>query len=370
LVIFSALNNLTTPSRSQISDELSAEEKARIREAFHLRQTLGNEVWAGWGSADIPMIVYNEEDAFLLGYPDPPSGWVRVPQMTAQGGAWEPVPDALIDGQTYYRQHLPSSEARPQNFTVLVGERWVSSLQSKEWMLISLGNFLSENVPTPLRPIFPRGFVAQLFVGSSDKYISLALHESFHGYQGMTAPARLIAAEEAMSQGKSYPLDDAQFREAWQRDLNLLARAVQSKSETETKELVVQFLAARGARRSAQGLSAALVEFEREREWLEGLAKYTELAIWRLAAGTPGYKPSLAPEADSAFENYRTFELHWAQEVNQITLALGSEETLFYYSGMAQAVLLDRLAPDWKARIWREEIGLEDLLGSVNLSGN
>jgi hypothetical protein len=34
----------------------------------------------------------------------------------------------------------------------------------------------------------------------------------------------------------------------------------------------------------------------------------------------------------------------------------------FYYTGMAQAVLLDRLMPDWKAHILTETVALEDLL--------
>ena len=37
-------------------------------------------------------------------------------------------------------------------------------------------------------------------------------------------------------------------------------------------------------------------------------------------------------------------------------------EVRFYYTGMAQAVVLDQLLPDWKTRILAGEIRLEDLL--------
>ncbi len=37
----------------------------------------------------------------------------------------------------------------------------------------------------------------------------------------------------------------------------------------------------------------------------------------------------------------------------------------FYYSGFAQGVLLDRLMPDWKARLWSEDAWLEDLLAEA-----
>lgn len=104
------------------------------------------------------------------------------------------------------------------------------------------------------------------------------------------------------------------------------------------------------------------MDYEQQREWLEGLAKYVELGIWRQAAATPGYVPAPALADDSDFGNYRGFDQAWSQEVMQITLAAQSQDTLFYYSGMAQAVLLDRLAPDRKGRILSEGMTLEDLL--------
>jgi hypothetical protein len=39
-----------------------------------------------------------------------------------------------------------------------------------------------------------------------------------------------------------------------------------------------------------------------------------------------------------------------------------SEETRFYYGGMAQAVLLDNINPSWKSLAMQEGVYLEDLL--------
>jgi hypothetical protein len=177
----------------------------------------------------------------------------------------------------------------------------------------------------------------------------------------MIAPTALVKSEEAVSQEKNYPFGNAGSRETWQAELNLLAQAVRTESDAEMRKLAQQFLARRTARRETLRLNAALVDYERRREWLDGLAKYVELGIWR-AAAIPGYEPSPAVAADPDFKFYRTFEQNRTQEVNQITLALGSEETLFYYSGMAQAMLLDRLVPDWEGRILRDDVMLEDLL--------
>jgi hypothetical protein len=75
----SAVSNVGLPTHSQIVERLSAAEKARLAETFHLRETLGDEVWMGWGQVQIPIVVHNEAYAFLVGYPEgesPPEGWV------------------------------------------------------------------------------------------------------------------------------------------------------------------------------------------------------------------------------------------------------------------------------------------------------
>jgi hypothetical protein len=59
VVGISTLSNLNLPTHSQVTDHLSDMEKARLAEAIHLHQVLGETVWPGWGQMDIPIIVYN-----------------------------------------------------------------------------------------------------------------------------------------------------------------------------------------------------------------------------------------------------------------------------------------------------------------------
>ena len=151
----SAASNLNLPLHSQVTDRLPDLEKARLAEATHLRRSLGDTVWPGWGVEEIPIIVYNEEYAFLVGYPDPPTGWVRMPQNEPRGGPWEAVPDDTFEGQVYYRQRLPDPEITPENFTVLVGERWAATIQTKEYAEIEFYAGFREEIPPALRSIFP-----------------------------------------------------------------------------------------------------------------------------------------------------------------------------------------------------------------------
>ena len=79
-------------------------------------------------------------------------------------------------------------------------------------------------------------------------------------------------------------------------------------------------------------------------EWLEGLARYTELEIWRQGFAD-GYTSLSETSQLSDFDNYSGFDNRWSQELSQIRrMASDDGDGRFYYSGMAQAYLLDRLA--------------------------
>ncbi len=358
----SAWSNRSLPTASPVIERLSEAEKARLAELFHLKGELGQEVWPGWGQMDIPIILYNEEYAFLVGYPDPPEGWVKIPDGETRGSVWEAVPGDTFQGQPYYRQRLPDSGETPQSFTVRVGERWAASMMTKDWMRISMVNDMRDQLPPPLAPVFPYRLVVGLI--DSDWYIVLALHESFHAYQGAVAPERLNSAEMAVRNfGSSYPWDDSQIEADWKVELGLLADAIQAGTDTEAAALVRQFLTQREARQQSNNLSPDHVDYERQREWLEGLAKYVELTLWRQAFETAGYTPLPAVSELPDFKAYTTFERHWADEMRRLRRPpANTTDNLFYSTGMAQAVLLDRLMPGWKELVLLEGIWLEDLL--------
>jgi hypothetical protein len=330
---------------------------------FHLRQAVGDHVWPGWGQADIPAIAYNESYAFLVSYPDPPDGWVKVPQGTQRGGPWEPVPDDIFNRRTYYRQPLPDPKITPEGFTVLVGEHWVSSLQTYDAARVSLMQTIRQDLPPFARPIFPyRLFIDQL-VGSSDKYITLIAHESFHAYQGMIASEKLGTSENTNREfDGQYPWEDESLRADWQTELDLLAEALRASDSDQTLELASRFIEVRAARRDSAKLIPELIAYEQQREWLEGLARYAELEIWRQAQ-IGNYTPLPETASLTDFNNYTRFETRWSQEIDQMRRMADDEgDGRFYYSGMAQAILLDRLMADWKSQAFDQDFWLDDFL--------
>jgi hypothetical protein len=362
----SALSNARLPTHSAVVDRLSVPDKAHLAEAQHLRRSVGDAVWPGWGGADIPAIVYNEEYAFLVGLAEPADGWVKVPANERRGDAWETVPGETFDGQPYVRQRLADG-VTPENFCLMVGQRWAYGMQTQDWMKISVVEPIRQDLPALLRPFFPYRLFAGALLEGSDKYISLHAHEAFHAYQGITAPERLAQAEQASWRWeKEYPWADRALQGAWQVELNLLASALRAGSREETVALARQFLAQRDSRRQAAGLRVELVDYERQREWLEGLARYAELESWRQAA-TSGYQLLAETDVLPDFQRYSGWSERWSQEIKQITrMADDQGDGRFYYTGMAQAFLLDRLLPDWKHRALENgAVWLEGLLAEA-----
>ena len=365
LLVISALSNIGLPQASVRPEMLSEAERTRQAELFHLRRAVGNRVWRGWGAADLPAITYNEGYAFLLGYTgQPPAGWVKVPAGIQHGEAWQALSGETFDGRIIHYQPLPAG-IYPENFAVRVGERWVSSLETREWMEIHLAQTVGADLPGFLRPVFPYRLFIRLMLGSDDKYISTAAHESFHAWQGFAAPGKFSAAETAARLDERYPWSDESLSQDWQVELQRLADLLRSENPAALPVQARRFLELRAARRQSAGLSPELIAYEQQREWLEGLARYAELEIWR-QGGLPGYEPLPSTVSLPNFDRYQGFATRWQQELDQMPRMYNDDgDGRFYYSGMAQAYLLDRLLPGWKERAFDDGIWLETLLAEA-----
>jgi hypothetical protein len=344
----SALSNATLPKGPQDTSRLDELDKARLAEALHLKSSLGETIWLGWGKTDIPIIIWNHDYSFLVGLTPTPAGW-------------EEVTGDDFQGQAYYRQRTND----PQNFAVKVGDNWVASMATKwETDQFMMGVF-REMLPPVLEQVFPY----RLMIMPSEVQMTGVLHETFHVYQTLSVPERLNAAEAAHKLGESYWQADAAMSQEWKAEIDLLAQALAAKTDQEATGLARQFLEQRQQRRSKYSLSSSLVAYEQWLEWEEGLAKYVELAAWQAAYQnqyeTPAkdYQPLPVMGSDPDFRGYKTFPQRWSQEVSQMkTQATKEGETRLYYTGMAQAMLLDRLAPGWKEHIFTEGTWLETLL--------
>lgn len=297
------------------SPHLSAADKSEIAEALRLQASIGDQVWPGFGQSQIPVILYNDKYEFLTGATNPPAPWTAV-----EGDSFR--------GRSYYCRVA----AKPQAFAVLIGATWAGSMSTLERM----------NVKLPLK-ITP------------DYHVILILHEVFHAYQAVQSPVRFARARAVYSSEDRYHKHDAAFAAAWNTEGSLLAAALKANEDAQARLGARQYLQARDARRAQASLSQELTAYERELEWLEGLAKYVELRFYELAA---------SQRSDTAFADYKPGLPYWRPDLFRLEKAMGQQagDLRFYLSGMAQARLLDRLSPGWQVRAMRDNVYLEDLL--------
>lgn len=302
---------------------LTPDDKTLLREALRLKQELGDKVWPGLGPAAIPAILYNDGYEFLVGHPSPPDPWSEV-----EGDRFE--------GRTYHRRPADN----PQAFAVRVGEAWAGSLSTLDRM--------NRKIP---------------FKIPSDFYVVLVLHEMFHAFQAREAPARFRRALALYAVEKTYPAGDPGFVKAWNAEGALLAAALKSQDREELLHTTREFLRNRQERRFQVYLGAGIADYEREMEWLEGLAKYAEIRFYELAAASPASNP-----ADAGSLRYRAGLPYWSQDFARLEKSMGTQkgDLRFYLSGMAQARILDRLTPDWKLRFLQDGGALEDLLTRIS----
>jgi len=321
---------------------LSPIDKARFSESLHLKSTLGDQVWQGWGDAEIPIIIWNRSYEFLFNYPNkPPSEWSRITNDDLHGNA-------------YFRR----AAVEPQNFALKVGDTWSASIATKNTMDIFLIDTFREMFPSPIKQIFPY----RLLIQPSETQMGGLLHETFHAFQYEIAPDRMSKAESIHKLGTAHEKIAADFSAEWKQESMILAKALRAKSRHEKLDLVRQFLALRTARRKDYQLPAELIDYERWLEWEEGTAKYIEVAILKKASQSLDYRPLPEMQNDPDFKAYQKFNQRWSQELFQLQYQTSSGETQLYASGMAQALLLDDLLPAWKVDYWESNVFLEDLL--------
>ena len=298
---------------------LSAQDKTEIAEVLKLKAEAGDEVWPGLAAADLPIILFNARYEFLVGAANPP-------------GPWEILKDQSFQGKPYNRR----SADNPQNFAVKVGIAYAGSAST-------LG-LMNSKGPMKLGPDF---------------HVVLVLHEIFHAYQADQDAARFDRALAVYKVEKNYPFQDKDMAAAWVTEGAALAQALKAPTYEEAVRLAQKFLEIRDARRGAARLSPELADYERELEWLEGLAKYAEVRFYELAASRADQTASIK------FNPGLPFFLQW--DFVRLEKQMGTQkgDLRFYLSGMAQARLLDRLSPDWKSRTALGKVYLEGLLRSA-----
>lgn len=299
-------------------------DRTRLAEAFRLAEAISDSVWPGWTRAPFAVLLVTPGREFLLRHPSPSADFVRVGY------------DSLLQTSVFVRPRV-FSPALLATFPAVLG------------------------VPTIV--IGP----AELTGKHSTAWVLTILHEHFHqlqtsrpDYYAGVAALNLARGDETGMWMLNYPFpyDSAVVRARFAAFTRSLAAAVALRGSGESAAAMRTVIDARDHLRAS--LSAADYRYLAFQMWQEGVARYTELQVARLAA--KHYVPTAAFQA---LPDYTEFSIEAAALEREIHAGLSNvqleraKRVAFYPAGAATALLLDATVPGWKRDYFERAFSLD-----------
>ena len=326
LLLISALNSPHLPASAQeIQPQIPLDDRIRIAEAFRLGEELQEQVWKGWSEAPFAVLLVTQEYEFLIRHPQPSEDFTFLRD------------DPELKSKVYYRkrQFPPSLLA---TFPAVGG---IST--------IVVGQLENTNA------------------GNSTHWVVTLLHEHFHQWQDSQPDFYKNVNALGLARGDQsgmwmlnfpFPYERPDVDEKFQALSGALVAALEARGKPEFTKRLDEYLAARHA--FQQVLAPDDYKYLSFQLWKEGVARYTEYRIARLAgqqfkptaefAALPDYVP-FASDADATLQ--RTIS-----QLKKAQLAKSKRE-IFYAVGAGEALLLDEANPAWQAGYMREKFALE-----------
>jgi hypothetical protein len=315
---------------------LATADRVRLAEAFRLAAAVGDRIWTEWSRAPFAVLLVTPEHEFLLRHPRPSPDFRRIGY------------DSLLETTVFTRPRVfapnllatfPAVGGVP---TVVIGQPANTGLTSTRWVLTVLHEHFHQlqfSQPGYYADVDALGLArgdttGMWMLNFAFPYDSAAVQSRFAAFVGAldTAVDRSLAPSLASENGDA-------------------GRVASARAVATARDLLRAVLSADDDRYLAFQM------------WQEGVARYTELRLARLAAG-PSFAPGDAFRALPDFTDYSTAS---AEIERTIRIGLRSADlahdrrVAFYPIGAATALLLDAVAPAWRARYFRERFTLEPL---------
>ena len=298
---------LARPAGGQHAPDLHDDHRALIGEVNHLVVSLGTRLWPAWDVQRAPFLLRSNGWEYLWRHPAPPGDFRPIIRRGVRDTIWvRPMPDTMR-----YEAAFPIAGA----MTVVMSAPDAGG-DPAEWVLT-------------------------------------AAHELFHVHTGWRRqPNPFVGPCASMHElDFPFPFQDSTLNAAWRLEAEQLFQALTADSLTARIQIRLLPLSRR--------LQAALIpdtsvrDYKALIEWKEGVARYTERELARLASDTALYQPSRDFRLRFPSVAYgNTWNERYRNQLNPIRFVGQGVRgrTMFYYLGMGKAYLLDRLVPDWRER--------------------
>jgi hypothetical protein len=309
---------------TQEKPALRLEDRIRLAEAFRVADAIGNRVWAGWDKAPFAVLLVTPDCEFLVRHPKPSANFVKL--------GYDPV----LKSDVYYRK---------RTFPVT----FLATFPLDDTMISTIVVGQAENT----------------WVKTSTPWVITLLHEHFHqlqealpNYYAEVAALNLAHGDQTGMWMLNYPFpyDRKEVQEQFALMSKLLADAIRS-PKTERRKRMRDYLEAQRKFRSM--ISPDDYKYFSFQFWKEGIARYTEYQVARVAAAK--YRPS---KEFVALKDYRSFAdvaktIYDGISRQLLTQKLGeSKREVVYSFGAAEGLLLDRVNPRWRSRYFKDKFDL------------
>lgn len=305
--------------------QLSSPDRIRLAEAFKIGEKLGDKIWKGWSRAPFAVLLVTPDYEFLIRHPKPSEDFTRAGY------------DKMLKSDVYFRKRV----FQPNLLATFPAVNGISTIVV--------------------------GQPANTDAATSTPWVVTLLHEHFHQLQdsdpGFYSAVNALDLSRGDETGMwmlnyAFPYEREEVVKQFKVLGQLLAEALRPATPDQFATRLRAYLEART--RFKELLAPDDYNYFSFQLWKEGVARYTEYRIARMAAAH--YKPG---KEFSALKDFKTF----AQAADSILARINSElpalslerqrRVAFYAFGAGEALLLDRANPAWQQAYFREKFFLE-----------
>jgi hypothetical protein len=316
---------LSTAAHAQKAPALADADRIRIAEAFRLADALGNCVWPEWDKAPFAVILVTPNHEFLIRHSTPSDDFAPLGE------------DAVLKCKVW---------SRPRKF------------------------------PTDFQATFPAvGGINTIVLGqaenteskTSTRWVITLLHEHFHQLQYTQPRYNAGVNSLGLARGDTtgmwmlnypFPYTKPEVKDHFSAMSKALFAALQAREKPDFGDKLSAYLESRNKFRSL--LKPDEYKYFAFQIWQEGIARYTEYHLAKLAAVE--YKPS---KEFQDLKDYRSFKDVAGHILSGIEKELGSvqlgkaKRTVVYNFGAAEGLVLDRAKPDWRKQYFEEKFTID-----------
>lgn len=320
LLVFLLFQNAMAQSKPTLSET----DRIRLAEAFRLGDAVGNKIWKDWSQAPFAVLLITAETEFLVRHPKPSEDFALIGY------------DSMLKSNVYFRKRV---------------------------------------FETNLLATFPAvGGVSTIVVGQAENtaaktstpWVVTLLHEHFHQLQdsrpGMNAEVEALNLAGDDKTGMwmlnyPFPYESIEIAAQVSTMSKLLAEAI----EAEKSDFATRLGAYLQARQQLHTmLTANDYKYMSFQLWKEGIARYTEYHVAKLAARS--YTPSKQFRSLKDYSQFKdTADSLWKKSVGALrALPLANYKRVAFYSlGAGEGLLLDHANPNWRRRYFANKFFLE-----------